>query len=292
MEIRDFAERVLLSADLNEKLAAPEGPVTDWRPGSSRRVATPARRDELRLDDGRHGTKMPKHTDFSRPASRGVAHHIMANHELQALEVMAWTLLAFPDAPTPFRAELIDVMIDEQRHTRMHLRRLEAHGLRFGEVPVNGHVWSRAKSSESLLDYLACLPLTFEGGNLDHSLQFASLFEQAGDSKSRDVMRAIHDDEIEHVAFGLKWFRELKPRELSDWDAYLAHLRWPLSAYAGKGKIFQREAREKAGMSPDFIDRLFAVRPSPKRSLSAPGLRGDLGKACTRDQGEGIQSDE
>ena len=30
---------------------------------------------------------------------RGLAHHIMANHELLALEVMGFTLCAFPDAP-------------------------------------------------------------------------------------------------------------------------------------------------------------------------------------------------
>ncbi len=264
MEIREFAERILLSPDLAAKLQAPTEPITDHRPGSAIRVALPQRADSLRILRATGGTKMPKLTALVDPSHRGIAHHIMANHELQALEVMAWTLLAFPDAPGPFRADLIRIMIDEQRHTRMHIRRLESHGWSFGDLPVNGHVWYRAKAAESLLDYLACLPLTFEGGNLDHSLQFAQIFHQAGDTKSRDVMRTIHDDEIEHVAFGLKWFRELKPRNLSDWDAYTQHVHWPLSPYAAKGKIFQREARVKAGMSPEFIDRIEQAQPESK----------------------------
>ncbi len=269
MEIREFAERILLSPDLTAKLQAPIEQITDERPGSAQRVAFPDRADSLRIYRATGGTKMPKATALADPSQRGIAHHIMANHELQALEVMAWTLLAFPDAPSSFRAELIRIMIDEQRHTRMHIRRLESHGWSFGDLPVNGHVWHRARSAESLLDYLACLPLTFEGGNLDHSLQFAQLFHQAGDTKSRDVMRTIHEDEIEHVAFGLKWFRQLKPSDLSDWDAYIQHIHWPLSAYAAKGKIFQRTARAKAGMSPDFIDRIEQARPESKHRRRA-----------------------
>jgi hypothetical protein len=51
---------------------------------------------------------MPAAGAFHDPARRAVAHHIMANHELQALEVMAWTLLAFPEAPAAFRRGMVN----------------------------------------------------------------------------------------------------------------------------------------------------------------------------------------
>ena len=180
----------------------------------------------------------------------------MANHELQALEVMAWVLVAFPDAPADFRRGMIDVMADEQRHTRLHVERAAALGLRFGELPVNSYIWQKAQQFDSVLDYVASLPLVFEGANLDHTLEFAEYFEQAGDEQSAAIMRAIHHDEIRHVAFGLEWLRNLKPPEQSDWEAFQSHLKWPLRAEKARGDIFQRAAHRAAGMSDEFIDRL------------------------------------
>ena len=90
----------------------------------------------------------------------------MANHELQALEVMAWTVLAFPGAPTEFRQGMAAVMRDEQRHTRMHIERAERLGVSFGDLPVNCYIWKKALQFTSVLDYVAGLPLVFEGANL------------------------------------------------------------------------------------------------------------------------------
>lgn len=206
---------------------------------------------------------MPNRDALGIPRLRATAHHIMANHELQALEVMAFTLCAFPDAPSGFRFGLLDVMRDEQRHTRMHLARLRTYGVEFGQLRVNGYVWVKAREFESPLDYCACLALTFEGGNLDHSLEFAEIFERAGDRHGAAVMRQIHHDEISHVAFGWKWMQELKPADQSDWDVYVTHLREPMGPHHAMGKVFQREARLATGMTADFVDRLQSLHRQP-----------------------------
>lgn len=256
IELRSLAERILLSPSLEEKLVPIPEAFADDSPGDSLRPLLPGRPENLRFDDRRRGARMPHPDSFREPRLRAVAHHIMANHELQALEVMAWTLLAFPDAPKAFRAGLVRIMRDEQRHTKMHIRRLEALGLTFGVKTVNGYVWKKAMAFASVLDYLAGLPLTFEGGNLDHTLAFAEWFDAAGDCQGADVFRAIHEDEIDHVAFGIHWLRQLKPKEQSDWDAYTQHLHWPLRPAYAKGSPFHRQPRERAGMSPEFIDAL------------------------------------
>lgn len=256
MELREFAERVLLSPSLEAKLERVGTAFTDDRPGEAVRVSEPVRPDNLQFAPRRTAPGMPHPDSFADPARRALAHHIMANHELQALEVMAWVLLAFPEAPREFRLGVAEVMRDEQRHTKMHAERAASLGLTFGERPVNCYIWKKALEFANVLDYLAGLPLTFEGRNLDHTLEFERYFLAVGDAKSAAIMRHIHLDEIEHVRFGYEWLRRLKPAEASEWETYLAHLKWPLRPDKGIGDEFQVESRRQAGLSDDFIGQL------------------------------------
>lgn len=256
MEIREFAERVLRTESLAEKLAPVALPVSDSMPGISDRPVLPARPAPLRFCLRKQSPPMPHPETFGDRRRRAAAHHIMANHELQALEVMAFVLVAFPDAPAEFRQGLVRIMRDEQRHTRLHIDRTADLGMQFGDLPVNGYFWNKAQDFTSLLDYVAGLPLTFEGRNLDHTLEFEDHFRRAGDERSAEIMRAIHLDEIRHVAFGMEWLKRLKSPDQSDWDAYRTHLKWPLRPDKARGRSFDRESRRSAGMSEDFIDLL------------------------------------
>ncbi len=259
MELRAFAEMVLLNPSLADKLRRVKEPFTDAAPGSALRAVEPARPENLRFANRRAAPSMPHPDTFVEPRRRAIAHHIMANHELQALEVMAWTLLAFPEAPSEFRLGLTRVMEDEQRHTMMHIERSAALGIAFGDLKVNCYIWKKAMDFVSVLDYLAGLPLTFEGRNLDHTLEFEQYFLAVGDLKSAAMMRQIHKDEIEHVAFGYEWLRRLKPAEVSDWDAYCQSLHWPLRPDKSVGDIFHTAPREAAGLSTEFIEHLRGI---------------------------------
>ena len=270
MELRQFGERVLFSASLDEKLDRVAGPLTDSDPGPPTAVELPVRPPGLAFAARRTAPQMPKGQALSAPRSRAIAHHIMANHELQALEVMALVLLKFPDAPAAFRSGLAAIMSEEQRHTRMHIQRCADLGFRFGDFPVNGWIWSTALRYRSPLEYVAGLPLVFEGANLDHSVEFEQYFAAAGDHSSAAIMRAIHRDEIRHVAFGLHWLRQWKSPELSDWEAWQACLHWPIRAVRAKGDRFQREARQLAGLSPDFVDNLEACTDDSQSGSDAP----------------------
>ena len=119
MELREFAERVLLGDSLKIKLERVTEPLTDNNPGIAVRYQEPIRPVELQFALPRAAPAMPHPLALSAPRKRAVAHHILANHELQALEVMAWMLIAFPEAPPEFRLGLANVMADEQRHTKM-----------------------------------------------------------------------------------------------------------------------------------------------------------------------------
>jgi hypothetical protein len=46
---------------------------------------------------------------------------------------------------------------------------------------------------------------------------------------------------------------------MSEWDAFCRHLDWPLRPGKARGHVFQRAARQAAGLTPEFIDRLEAA---------------------------------
>jgi len=120
MEIRDLALQVLTAEDLETKLAPPALPVealTDDSPGRPLRAAGPGRPPELRIEER---VKIPAIDGLADPAQRPRILHGLANHELQAAELFAWALLAFPAAPPPFRRGLAAILVEEQRHTRMY----------------------------------------------------------------------------------------------------------------------------------------------------------------------------
>ena len=255
-ELRDLALRVLTADSLDEKLRAWPRDLSDLAPGLALCVLQPTRPANLQFAGRKQAPPMPKPPSLRLPEKRAIAHHIMANHELQAVEVMAWTLLAFPEAPPDFRRGIARILQDEQRHTRLHLQRAADLGTPFGSLPVNGYIWKQTAQWKTLLDYIANLPLVFEARNLDHSLELADAFAAAGDELSRDVMQAIHHDEIQHVAFGWHWLTTLKPADVSEWDAFRSHLHWPMQPEKSRGIVFQSAARRAAGMSEEFLRHL------------------------------------
>ena len=260
MEIRDFALAVLLSEDLEVKLTPAADALTDEAPGAAFRAAGPGRPANLRMVSGRRA-KAPGIAGMADPAQRPRILHALASHELQAAELFAWSLLAFPDAPAPFRRGLLAILLDEQRHTRMYVARLEANGARFGDFPVHGYFWKKAPGIASPLRFLCAMSLTFENANLDHTVDYAEAARRAGDEKTAAVIDRVHRDEIEHVRFGWTWLQRWKGEDESAWQAYQANLSFPLRPARARGRTFHRRGREAAGLDRDFIERLKASRP-------------------------------
>ena len=256
MEIREFAKQVLLSDDLAEKLERPKSALTDDSPGEPVRIDRPNRPSDLQFAARRTAPAMPKGPALRDTQKRAVAHHIMANHELQALEVMAMVLLAFPNAPADFRLGMARIMFDEQRHTRLHANRAAELGAHFGSLPVNSYIWQKACDYTSVLEYVAGLPLVFEGANLDHTIEFEQYFLQHNDRRGAEIMRAIHLDEIEHVRFGINWLRRMKMPDESDFATWKNALKWPIRPKHARGDHFQRQARLDAGLTTNFIEEL------------------------------------
>jgi hypothetical protein len=124
-------------------------------------------------------------------------------------------------------------------------------------VPVNRFFWDCLKDMNSLKDYVTGMSLTFEQANLDFALFYKDAFAQVGDRESARALQKVYDDEISHVAFGLRWFRRWKKTGLSDWQDYVSSLSLPLSpARARSSAHFDVAGRRRAGFDEEFVSKL------------------------------------
>lgn len=258
--LREFAESIVLSETLEGKLMAPPRELVDEDRGARTTLTAPGRPGELRFTTER--TPMPKPTQLANAKKRAVCLHRFANHELQAIELMAWALLAYPEAPAGFRAGLLATLGEEQTHLGLYCERLAALGQPFGSLPVNDYFWGKVADLETPLHYLAAMGLTFEAANLDHSIAYRDAFARAGDEESAAILGRIHEDEIGHVRFAVSWTNRMKDPARSDLETYLAHVRFPLGLNRAKGPELRLETRVAAGFSKEFLEAIERVPSS------------------------------
>jgi len=273
MTVREYAEKILLSTRLEDKLAAPPVGLKLDPPsrGSYQAPSLPGRPESLlprRPSETR--TKLPSAELLSSEEHRSVLLHFFCNHELIAVELMALALLKFPDAPDAFRRGLLHTLQEEQEHTRLYMNRMAETGTTFGDHSLSRMIWDHISTMDSPLEYVSRLSLTFEQSNLDFAHHYSKAFHKVGDEKSSQLLAKIYHDEIAHVGYGLKWLRQFKEEKQSDWDAWhnaLARPLTPIRAKAPEGNIpFNEEARRKAGLDDDFIKNLLLYNRSRGRT--------------------------
>jgi uncharacterized ferritin-like protein (DUF455 family) len=259
---RDYAEHIVTSATLADKLAPPpaldEAAFEDRQP--PRRIAAPGRPANLPIVPGRHA-RVPPLAGMRDPQQRARILHALANHELQAIELFAWAVLAFPDTPVAFRRGLLAILADEQRHLALYRDRLVAHGVDVGDLPVTGHFWNKIDHLTGPCEFVCAMNLTFENANLDFANDYATAARACGDEATATVLAQVHADEIRHVHFGWVWLRRFTA-DRDPWQAYLDHVRPPLGPARARGARFDEDARRRAGFDEAFIAALAAVSPT------------------------------
>jgi uncharacterized ferritin-like protein (DUF455 family) len=208
--------------------------------------------------------KTPRPGALREPRKRAELLHTFLHHELQAAELMCWTVLAFPDAPLPFRRGLLGICQDEIRHMRMYQVHLHTLGCAVGDFPVRDWFWSRVPTVQSPAAFCAVMGLGFEAGNLDHTRRFAERFRAVGDEAGAVLQEVVAKEEIPHVAFAAHWFRKLQGElSFASWQAALPA---PLSPMVMRGDPIDRVAREQAGLDAEFLDALQAWQPESRGS--------------------------
>jgi uncharacterized ferritin-like protein (DUF455 family) len=210
----------------------------DWEPEIApvRRLVAPGRPPELRVV-----AKAVKTRGLAARSGRARALHTFFHHELQAAELMAWALLAFPGAPREFRRGLARIAQDEIRHMHLYAGHIARLGFSIGQFPVRDWFWERVPRCVDAASFVATMGLGVE------SEEGARIQEQIG------------SEEIGHVRFAVTWFQAL--RSNLDFESWRLALPAPLSPALMRGKPLQREARLRAGQSEAFLDELEAWQP-------------------------------
>lgn len=255
MELREWAIRVLGADTLEEKLFCPPE-LTDKEPGTPLLWKEPTRPAGMSFKRHTHKEKLPAFHEHRNPDKRAQCLHRFAGHELLAVEIMAYALLAFPDAPKHFRKGVANTLREEQGHVRLYMARMEEMGLRFGDFALYKHFWAHTPFLTTPIRYLSVMSLTFEMANLDFAPLYGKSFARCGDTQSAALMQTILEDEIRHVSFGKHWLTKLKDETRTEWDVWVENLPPLMTPKRAKGFIYHEDHRRDAGIPDDWNEKL------------------------------------
>ena len=142
--------------------------------------------------------------------------HALAHIELNAVD-LAWDIIArftAEDLPKAFYDDWVGVALDEARHFESLAGLLQRRDTFYGAFPAHGGLWQAArKTSHCLVARLAIVPLVLEARGLDTTPAMIERLHAQGDAEFSSILHVIFNDEMTHVAAGVRWLRFLSERQ-------------------------------------------------------------------------------
>ena len=254
------AAAILGAADPVEKVALSRALAARWRDGDMAIgwASPPDRPARLGCPVLRPPRDMPRRRNFGSLAGRVALLHALAHIEFNAID-LAWDLVArFGNhgLPRAFFDDWLCVAADETEHFGLLAARLATLGSAYGALPAHDGLWeAAAATAHDLIARLAIVPLVLEARGLDVTPEMIRRLERAGDPESAQILARIYEDEIGHVAVGLRWFeRSCRDDGLQPEAAFHDRVR---RYFKGALKPpFNRQARDKAGVPASYYEPL------------------------------------
>ncbi|QDK45548.1 MULTISPECIES: DUF455 family protein [unclassified Bdellovibrio] len=214
-----------------------------------------APKDPNRDIDLLHPKYHPPKKGFSTIEGQARMLHDLASIELQAMELGVRTLSEFPDAPEGFKEELVAVTVSEAQHLRMCLEAIESLGFKWGDWPVHAALWYAVAPEDTLLDRILIVHRYLEGSGLDAGDTLIRRLEgTSGKETIQKIVKQINFEEIGHVDFGSRWYREIclqnKINPNEDFPKRMDELRYRLPK---RVEPINRILRGKAGFTDEEI---------------------------------------
>jgi uncharacterized ferritin-like protein (DUF455 family) len=160
----------------------------------------------------------PPHLEFVHPRAlkrrrltseegRACFLHAIAHIEFNAVNLALDAAYRFRGMPGAFYDDWLRVAGEEVRHHDLLLERMQALGYEYGDFPVHDGLWEVArKTSYSLLSRMALVPCVLEARGLDVTPPMIQKLFKVGDADSAYILQIILDEEVDHVAIGVRWF--------------------------------------------------------------------------------------
>lgn len=261
-----YAREIVATSDLARKVALAKQCASAWH---HRRLSLGCAsiHQPMPSDPGRPARPVllaPRH--MAKRSARGQRGRVALLHSLTHIELnaidMTWDLVGrFIGAPLPrsFFDNWVRVGVEEAKHFELLQRRLAEIGAAYGDLPAHGGLWQTAQDTgDDLLARLAIVPLVLEARGLDVTPGMVERMRETGDAESARILDIIYRDEMNHVAFGLKWFRFLCEREGCEPEPTFHRL--VRTHFRGRIKPpFNDRARAEAGLTPGFYKPLAAL---------------------------------
>ncbi len=128
---------------------------------------------------------------------------------MQAMELAVRTLYEYPDAPREFRLELADVAQGEGRHLQLCLDAMNDLGFEWGHWNAHLSLWNAVGPEDTLLDRVLIVHRHLEGSGLDAGESIQRRLKGVRAPKACEVLDVIVREEVDHVNFGSKWYRNI-----------------------------------------------------------------------------------
>lgn len=165
--------------------------------------------------------------------------------------------------PREFFQDWLSVAADEARHLGWLLDRLENVGSHYGAIPAHNNLWETAtNSSHDLIGRLASVPMVQEARALDSHTRLCNRLVSTGDSQSARIVDQICQEELSHVAAGVRWFEWTLKQRLPRVPPSCVYQAAVLQFSGLLVPPFNQSARLSAGMPSDYYLPL-TFRPAP-----------------------------
>ena len=267
MNIYKLLEQAILSDDINvkEKLTAQcleycnqnEVRVEDgFAPQLFKTPAYASRCTIVKPSNLRH------RKDFDTNEGLATLVHSVAHIEYSAIDLALDAVYRYSDMSMEYKIDWLEVASDEIRHFQMLEGLLNELGFTHGDFPVHSGLFDAANNTaHNILDRMAIVPRYFEASGLDVGPQIIKRLDNKRKipnvAKLIEILNIIHNEEIEHVLKGDKWFKYLCEREGKDEDVYFEILeRYDL--LDKHRPHVNAKARKEAGFTCNEIKRLGA----------------------------------
>jgi uncharacterized ferritin-like protein (DUF455 family) len=246
----------LLTREPRAKLMAARRVARDWRLG---RLAytfdvtmpdVPGRPDNPELLPP---NRMPKRRKAGSDRGRIALWHSLAHIEFVAIDLALDMAGRFGGEMNPdFVSDFLRIAAEEAMHFALLDRYLRSLGSFYGALPAHGSLWDAAhETRHDVGGRLAVVPMVLEARGLDVTPTMLDRVRAAGDVRASKILQRLLDDEIRHVAAGVKHF--LHYAEVTGQVPDSLWKRLVQKYFHGQLKEpFNDSARRSAGLSRDW----------------------------------------